>query len=484
MTQRTELAFASATELARRIKAREVGCVELLKLYLERVDAFNGGLNAIVVQMRDEALARAEEADRALASGDDWGPLHGVPMTTKESYDIAGTPTTWGVPEQANNVAAKDALAISRLRGAGAVIFGKTNVPLMLSDFQSYNDIYGTTGNPWDAGRTPGGSSGGSAAALAAGLTGLETGSDIGGSIRNPAHFCGVFGHKPTWSLLPPRGHAMPGILSQSDISVIGPLARSSEDLATALAVMGGPDEIASRGLALALEPLAKPIRELSVAVWRTDAMANVDATVSARVDAVANALADAGASIDHEARPVDSRHSHTVYQCLLQATMSARLPAERYAEVEERVAALDAADESLGATIQRSQVARFRDWIGNNEKRTHLRWQWHEFFKRFDVVIAPIMATSAFPHDHRPFGDRRVVVDGKEVSYFDQVFWAGLASCAYLPATVIPTGPDDSGLPIGVQIIGPEYGDLTTLGVAGFLERCGFAFKPPPAYA
>ncbi|MCY3810240.1 MAG: amidase [Gammaproteobacteria bacterium] len=483
----TGLAFSSATELARRIKAREIGCVEMLKIYFDRVDAFNADLNAIIVQMREAALASAEEADRALARGDDLGPLHGVPMTTKESYDIAGTPTTWGVPEQKDNIATKDALAIQRLKAAGAVIFGKTNVPLMLSDFQSYNDIYGTTNNPWDLARTPGGSSGGSAAALAAGLTGLETGSDIGGSIRNPAHFCGVFGHKPTWSLLPPRRHAMPGILSPSDISVIGPLGRSARDIETAMRVMAGPDEIASKGTRLDLKPLAKPIGELSVAVWRDDDMARVDDSVAGRVDAVAQALAEAGAAVDFDARPVDARHSHTVYQCLLQATMSARLPEERYREVERRAAALDPEDQSIGATVQRSQVARFRDWIANNEKRTHLRWQWHGFFEPagggFDVLIAPIMATSAFPHDHRPFGERRVVVNGAEVSYFDQVFWAGLASVAYLPATVIPTGPDDAGLPIGVQIIGPEYGDLVTLGVAQFLEDSGFAFTPAPAY-
>ena len=479
----TELAFRSASDLAASIKARDISCVELLNLYLDRVDRINADLNAIIVQIRDAAMARAEEADRALAKGEDWGPLHGVPMTTKESYDIAGTPTTWGVPHLKDNIASKDALAVSRLKAAGAVIFGKTNVPLMLSDFQSYNDIYGTTNNPWDLGRTPGGSSGGAAAALAAGLTGLETGSDIGGSIRNPAHFCGVFGHKPTWNLLPPRGHAMPGILTPSDISVIGPLGRSASDVETAVRIMAGPDEITSRGMQLDLPPLTKRLSELSVAVWRDDDMAPVDASVSARVDAVAQALADAGSDVDFDARPVDARHAHTVYQCLLQATMSARLPEDRYREIERRVAAMDPADDSIGAAIQRSQVARFRDWTANNEQRTHLRWQWHEFFARFDVVLAPVMATSAFAHDHRPFGERTVVVNGEPVSYFDQVFWAGLASVAYLPATVIPTGPDAAGLPIGVQIIGPEYGDLITMGVARLLEDAGFAFTPAPAY-
>ena len=480
----THIAFESATALAQRIANREIGCVELLEFYFKRVDRLNASLNAIIVERRAEALARAFAADSALAKGERWGPLHGVPMTVKESYDVAGTPTTWGAPHLKDNIAAKDALSIARLKDAGVVNFGKTNVPLFLSDFQSYNEVYGTTNNPWDNGRTPGGSSGGSAAALAAGLTGIETGSDIGGSIRNPAHFCGVFGHKPTWNLLPPRGHAMPGVLTPSDISVIGPLARSAADLETAVRAMAGPDEIASRAMRLEMPPLGKPLRELKVAVWRDDAMAPVDDSVSARVDAVAAALQRTGAQVDFDARPVEAEHSHFVYQSLLQATMSARLPDDRYQAIQRQVEALPADDTSLAATIQRSQVARFREWSANNEKRTHLRWQWHEFFSRFDLVLAPVMATSAFPHDHKPFGERTVTVNGKDVPYFDQVFWAGLASVAYLPSTVIPAGPDANGLPIGVQIIGPEYGDLITIGVAKLLENEGFAFARPPAYA
>ena len=479
----SETAFASATELARRIDKKEIGCVELLNFYFDRVDRFNPALNAIVVQMRERALERAKEADAALARGESWGPLHGVPMTVKESYDVAGTPTTWGAPHLKENIAEKDALSIKRLKDAGVVIFGKTNVPLMLSDFQSYNEVYGTTNNPWDTERGPGGSSGGSAAALAAGLTGIETGSDIGGSIRNPAHFCGVFGHKPTWNLLPPRGHAMPGVLSPSDISVIGPLARSADDLATAVRAMSGPDEIARRATAILLPELDRPASRLRVAVWRDDAMAPVDASVSAAVDAVAKALEGFGARVDDDARPVESEHSHTVYQSLLQATMSARLPEDRYQAILRQVEALPEDDQSIGATIQRSQVARFRDWTANNEKRTHLRWQWHEFFNRFDIVLAPVMATPAFPHDHRPFGERTVTVNGKQVPYFDQVFWAGLASVAYLPATVVPAGPAPNDLPVGVQIIGPEYGDLVTIGVAQLLEREGFRFAAPPSY-
>ena len=201
-----EPAFRSAVALAEEIRDRRIGCLELLEHFIARVERFNPGLNAIVVFDFDRARDRARAADAALARGEVWGPLHGVPMTVKDSYDVEGLPTTWGVPDLRENVAGKNAVAVDRLLGAGAVIFGKTNVPFNLADFQSYNDIYGTTSNPWNPDLVPGGSSGGSAAALAAGLTGLETGSDIGGSIRNPAHYCGVYGHKSTWGVLPPRG--------------------------------------------------------------------------------------------------------------------------------------------------------------------------------------------------------------------------------------------------------------------------------------
>ncbi len=235
-----DLAFLPATELATRIRERRLGCRDLLDHMLDRVDRFNSTLNAIVVLDSERARARADAADAAIARGDIWGPLHGVPMTFKESYDIEGLPTTWGLPELAGNLAERDSTVVRRMRDAGAVVFGKTNVPVLLADWQSYNPVYGTTNNPWDVTRTPGGSSGGSAAALAAGLTGLEAGSDIGASIRNPAHYCGVYGHKPTYGVVPPRGHATPGVLAPADISVVGPLARSAEDLEVALDADGG----------------------------------------------------------------------------------------------------------------------------------------------------------------------------------------------------------------------------------------------------
>ena len=479
----TALHFRSATALARLIHDGELGARELLEHYLARVDQLNPALNAIVQQDRVGARARADAADAARARGEPLGPLHGVPMTIKESYDFAGMPTTWGIPELRANVAMQDALAVQRLAAAGANVFGKSNVPIRLADFQSYNEVYGTTNNPWHHGRTPGGSSGGSAAALAAGLSALEIGSDIGGSIRNPAHFSGVFGHKPTWNLCPPRGHALGGALTPTDISVIGPLARSAFDLETALRLMAGPDALEMDGLALDLPNLDAPLSELRIAVWNSDPLCPSSAAVAARVDAVAAALAKQGAHVDDQARPdFSAEHSHTVFQALLSAAMSARLPDADFAALVARAEALTDDDRGPGAQQVRWQTLHARDWARMNEARTKLRWAWHAFFRKFDFLLAPIMPTTAFPHDHANFGERTVDVDGVPHPYFMQTFWAGLAGVALIPATVIPTGPARDGLPIGVQVIGPAYGDMRTIQLAQRLERLGFAFVPPPA--
>ena len=480
----TDLHFQSATELARRIRDRETTSRALLEHFLGRVDALNPALNAVVVQDRAGARAAADAADAALARGDAVGPLHGVPMTVKESYDLAGTPTTWGIPELRDNVVQTDALAVQRLKAAGAVVFGKTNVPIRLADFQSYNDIYGTTDNPWRAGRTPGGSSGGSAAALAAGLTGLEIGSDIGGSIRNPAHFCGVFGHKPTWGIVPPRGHALGGALTPSDISVIGPLARSAADLEAALRLMAGPDVLDAAGLRLDLPGLDTAPSALRIAVWADDAMCPVSAAVRGRVNAVAAALAGQGAAVDETARPDFSAElSHGLFSGLLSSAMSARLPDADFARLITQAEALDPSDRGAPARQLRAQTVRARDWLHMNEQRTRLRWAWHRFFERHDFLLTPVMPTTAFAHDHAPFGDRRIEVDGVAHPYFMQTFWAGLAGVALLPATVIPGGAGPDGLPIGVQIIGPAYGDLRCIQLAQRLEAQGFGFTPPAGW-
>lgn len=481
----TDIHFRSASALARSLHDGEVGARELLEHFLARVDRLNPALNAVIVQDREGARRRANAADAARARGEALGPLHGLPMTIKESFDFTGMPTTWGIPELRDNHATSDALAVQRLAAAGANVFGKTNVPIRLADFQSYNEIYGTTDNPWKSGGTPGGSSGGSAAALAAGLTGLEIGSDIGGSIRNPAHFCGVFGHKPTWNLLPMRGHALGGVLTPTDISVIGPLARSAFDLELALQLLAGPDQLEAAGIQLTLPVLDTPLAGLRIGLWTTSELCPSSAAVIERVQAVAGALAAQGAVIDDSARPAFTpQHSHETFSALLASAMSARLPDAEYARLCERADQLDPNDRSPLAQQTRWQTLRARDWSRLNEARTRIRWAWHEFFKTYDFLITPIMPTTAFAHDHSPFGQRVIHVDGVGHPYFSQTFWAGLAGVSQLPATVIPGGAGPDGLPIGVQIIGPSHGDRRTIQLAQRLEQMGFCFKAPPSCA
>jgi len=465
-----DIAFSDATRLVERLEAREFSSAELLEHYITRMARYNPEVNAIVATQLDKARERAREADQALAKGQRWGALHGLPMTVKESFDITGMATTWGNPLLRDNIAGSDAVACRRLQAAGAIIFGKTNVPLSLADFQSYNEVYGTTKNPHDHRRGPGGSSGGSAAALAAGMTALEMGSDIGGSIRNPAHYCGIFGHKPTWGILPVRGHALPGILTPTDLSVIGPLARSARDLALVLDVVGGADELHTPGWRLELPaPRPKKLGDWRVAVWADEGLAPVDASIKARVLEVARLVEDAGGRVDYNARPdFPAEHSHEQYEHLLYAAMSARQPDAVFEENLQRLAGLDPLDKSELAYEIRGSTLYYRQWHAFNERRTHLRWAWHAFFRDFDILLTPAAATTAFPHDHsEPLEARELTVNGEKRPYFEQLFWAGLTGVAYLPSTVFPAGLDEQGLPIGVQAAGREMGDLATIEFA-----------------
>ena len=484
-----QLAFCDASTLAGKIREKEISALDLLNHYVGRVEKYNPDINAIICDQIDKARQRAKDADKALARGESWGPLHGVPMTVKESYNIAGLPTTWGNPLVRDNIATSDAVACERLQAAGAIIFGKTNVPIFLADFQSYNEIYGTTNNPHDLTRTPGGSSGGSAAALAAGLTGLEMGSDIGGSIRNPAHYCGVFGHKPTWGVLPMRGHAMPGILTPTDISVIGPLARSADDLALVMSIVGGADDLQAPGWTLELPaPGQKSLADFKVAVWVDDALAPVDNAVKERVMKVARVVESAGGSVDYEARPdFVAGDSQAAYSDLLHSAMSARQPEEVFQQNLARRQSLAADDDSEIAQVTRGSTLFYRDWHLRNEQRTHLRWAWHEFFKvrGYDILLTPMCVTSAFPHDQNPkTSERTLIVNNEPQPYFNQVFWAGLTGVAYLPSTVVPTGPDDQGLPVGVQVVGGEMSDLTTIAFAKMIHEEIGGFVPAPLFS
>ena len=482
-----DIPFRSAKQLAADIRRKKIGCLELLDLYLTRVEKYDGALNAVVVHDFDRARIRARAADRALARRQVWGPLHGVPMTIKESYDVAGLPTTWGVPAYAKNVATKNAVAVDRLLGAGVVLFGKTNVPMFLADWQSYNAIYGTTNNPWDVTRAPGGSSGGSGAALAAGLTGLEAGSDIGSSIRNPAHFCGVYGHKPSWGIVPRTGQALPWQTAAVDIDVVGPLARSADDLAVALSIMAGPDEIEAAGWQLRLAPpQQKRLRDFKVALMLDAPGVAVDREVQDRLQALGDFLGRQKVKVDERARPaIDPGEAFAVYTRLLRAATSDR---QSDADFEQNTAiarGLAVSDQTYYARAMRAAVLSHRDWLAANETRHRMRRAWAEFFTQHDLLLCPVAGTAAFPHDQKgERHERTLVVNGKRVPVTDHLFWAGYSGAFFLPSTAAPCGFTPGGLPVGVQIVGPQYGDLKTLAFARQLEREFQAFVPPPGYA
>ncbi|MGR8918323.1 MAG: amidase [Gammaproteobacteria bacterium] len=486
MNDMHEWTFRTAGELAAALRAGEVGSRELTAHYIDRIERLDGDINAVVVRRFEAALTEADAADRARSRGDALGPLAGVPVTIKESYDLAGTATTWGLPPFRDNLARADSDAVRRLRGAGAVFLGKTNVPPGLADFQSYNDIYGQTNNPWDPARTPGGSSGGSAAALAAGFTALEAGSDIGGSIRNPAHYCGVYGHKPTWGVVPDRGHALPGMAAPTDIAVCGPLARSAEDLALALDLTAGPDPREARGWRLELPaPRHRRLSDYRVAVWPRADFAPVSEEMAARVVSVAETLAAAGATVSDAARPdIDVAASLETYHALLWGVMGAGVPEDVHAARKRRAAELGDDDDSPGAREIRYAVQDHRAWLRHHHQRYRLRDAWTRFFEDWDILLCPQMSTDAFPHDHGEPMARRIRVDDREIPYFDQIGWAGLVTVAHLPSTVFPTGPSAAGLPIGLQAVGREFDDRLTIDFCRLLAAEIGGFRPPPAYA
>jgi amidase len=481
-------AYRSAGELAESLQKREVSALELADQFIDRIEALDGELNAVPV--RDFARAReaAREADAALARGE-RRPLLGVPVTIKESYNVAGLPTTWGIPAAKDFIPREDALAVRRLKAAGAIVLGKTNVPRGLDDWQSYNDIYGTTNNPWDRTRSPGGSSGGSSAAFAAGFGPLSLGSDIGGSLRVPAHFCGVCAHKPTFDLVAFRGHAPPGVPAWGGtyLAVIGPMARSVDDLVLALDIIAGPDEAADgRAYRLNLPPArGEKLSDFRVLVIAEHPLLPSSAAVAASLDRLSKHLAAAGADVKREAPLLpDLGASARLYVKLLNAFVSAGMPDDKYQEMRSAAEKIPAADQSLVAELMRGALLSARELFRFDFARLGLQQQWRVLFQNFDVVVCPPAATPAFPHDHtEPQDDRKIAVDGKEFPYLHQLVWADPATTCGLPATVVPVGVAD-GLPVGVQIIGPEYEDRTPLAFARLVEREFGGFAAPPGYA
>jgi amidase len=481
------LDYATTAELRAALAARKLSAVEATDHVIARIEALDRPINAVVVRDFERARDAAKKADAALARGEQR-PLLGVPMLIKESFDIAGLPTTWGIPAFKDWVAKEDALCVTRLKAAGAVILGKTNVPLMLGDWQSYNEIYGTTNNPWDLKRTPGGSSGGSSAALAAGFGPLSFGSDIGGSLRAPAHYCGVYAHKPTLNVIAPRGHRIPNTVQrESDLAVVGPMARSAADLDLALAATAGPDE-EGHGVAYRLAlpaPRHARLQDFRVLIVEDHPSLPTAGAVRAGLTQLAERLAKAGVTIAHTSPLLpDLGASAQLYMQLLSAALAERWPAETYADAQAAANAVRPDDHSLFAERARGAVLGHREWAMADMARIKLRRQWSALFREWDVVLCPCMPTPAFPHDHStPMSARLVDIDGKQFPYFDQLVWPGIATTPGLPATAVPVALSDAGLPTGVQIVGPYFEDRTTITLAALIEQEFGGFVVPPGY-
>lgn len=486
-----EWAYGTIRDLSAALQARRISARELTEFTIARIEALDPRLNAVVVRDFERARAAAAAADAALARGEQ-APLLGVPVTFKEAIDISGLSTSWGFSQFANFIAPDDAVVVSRVRRAGAVVLGKTNLSKGLGDFQSYNDVYGTTNNPWDVTRTPGGSSGGSAAALAAGFGALSFGSDIGGSVRMPAHFCGVYAHKPTHGLVPMRGYGPPPLLAwadDGDLAVIGPMARSAADLALALDVIAGPDA-AHDGVGYRWTrpaPRHDRLGDFRVLVVETHPLMPVDTTVRAAMARLTERLAKAGVRIAHaDALLPPLADSARLYMRLLGAARSGRLSADDYRSMQRSAAALAPSDTGLAAQRERGAVISHRDWLAADAARVRLAPQWNLFFRDWDVIVYPAAPVPAFRHDHSdPIDARQIEIDGKAYPYYDACYvWADPSSTFGLPATAAPIDRSPTGLPIGVQVIGPYLEDRTTIAFAELMEREFGGFVPPPGYA
>lgn len=477
----SDLLKLDATAQLETLAAGQTSARALLEASLEREAALRERLNAVCRIEAEPARRLADEVDRRRAAGEPLGRLAGLPMTIKDTIDVAGMPASSGRASLLKRDCA-DAAVVARVRAEGAVVWGKTNVPVMARDWQSYNRLYGTTNNPWDTGRTPGGSSGGAAAALAAGVAPLEIGSDIGGSLRVPASFCGIFSHKPTYGLVPQRGHVppAPGTLGEPDLNVVGPMARTVRDLRLLLSIIA--DE------PVGADAAPPPLAGLRLGLWLDEPAFALDPLVRDVVEVFAERLRSEGASVERIASPVPGRELLDAYAVLLFSAHSVDMaPARRRGLQRLRGAAQLASAFGRGgphtwAHTTLALTASHTEWLEADELRRRHAAAAHHTLKRLDAIIAPIAPTPPFPHDHRPFAVRRLTLsDGRSVPYDSLLEWIALATSCGLPATALPAGFTADGLPIGVQLIGPRLSDGRTLAIAQTIEERLGGFTPPP---
>lgn len=474
--------FSSAAQMLAALDRGEISAAELVGLHIDRIEARDSDLNAIPVHTFDKARAAAVAADAARASGA-RAPLLGLPMTLKESTQVAGLPQSAGIQELKDYRPSTDGMIARRAFDAGGCLLGKTNIPVALGDWQADSPVYGRTNNPWDLGRTPGGSTGGGAAALAAGMTPLEIGSDIGGSIRVPAAYCGLYGHRPSETAIPRAGSFPFGDFENPAIvlGVQGPLARSMADIELLFDVVAGPGEGEDAGWKLAL-PAARhdTLADFRVAIMPPTPLAQPSAAMQIKVDELASFLGRGGAKVEQVMPDIDQRSYFADYLTLL--TVITSLGQSR----QEREAAarhLDVRDDEVFVAMRAGFTIDAADYIGLLSRRELARAAWRAFFIDWDVLICPTALDAAFEHQIGGQNDRMLSIDGRSVMYILNIVYPMWAIHTGQPATAFPAGLSSSGLPVGLQEIGPYLGDRTTMRFAQLLEREWHSFQPPPGY-
>jgi amidase len=454
-----------AHRLATAIAAGELGSRELLQLYLDRIERLNPPINAVVTLDAERALTAAAAADETRARGGRVGPLHGLPITIKDAIEVGGIRSTGGAVELSSHVPTSDAPAVARLKAAGAVVMGKTNVPRWSGDLQTYNEIFGTTNNPWAPDRTTGGSSGGAAAAVACGFTSFEVGTDIGGSVRIPSHCCGVFGLKPSFGVIPQRGYLdhVGGGTTDADINVFGPIARSAEDLELLLSVLAGPE--AERAPAWRLELPPARHADLSgyrIAAWFEEPSCPLDRELRAVLRSTVDALADAGAKVEEAHPPIDFSGQVALFNRLILPAVSPSMP------------------EASGEAASGSHLA----WLRADEERASLKAVWSDWFESYDLLLCPVLALPAFPHNQEgPLMDRVLDLNGERVPYITVLQWTGLIGVLGLPAAVPPLRRTTGGLPVGMQVVAPFLRDRDALRAAALIAEITGGYETPPGF-
>ncbi len=480
--------YKSATELVKAFKSGELTSVSFMESTLERIQKINPGLNAVISNVFDQALERAKEADRQLENKENPGLLHGLPVTIKDNLEVEGMPCTAGSKDFQKHMPQRNADVVDSLLHEGAIVIGKTNLPKLADDFQSYNDLFGRTNNPWDQSKTSGGSSGGSAAAVAAGLSTLDIGNDIGGSIRIPAHFCGIYGHKPTYGVVPDRGMVppAPGIFTgdfsfNMDMVMNGPMARSPEDLELIMKIITQPKANDRKAWQLRL-PISKrnTLKEFKIGIWADDDACPVDKSIVNAILGVADKLSNEGVIVEESKPNLNFSSCFNLFSSLLNAVLGQATPHLLFKKWVKKEPELDHSSLDYKSKQMTGAVQRHRDWLMRDAERQIYRQKWSEFFQDFDLLLCPAVCTNAIVHDHGPWFDRTIQVNNKTYPYSNLMGWPGLTNSVYLPSTVVPIGTSDDGLPIGMQIVGDYLEDMSCIQFAKSLKEVIGGFTPP----